>query len=705
MPGQRNADKKDLITRARQFLDDNPHDLSDLDQDDVKQLIQDLRLHQVELELQNEDLILIQEKLQKTRGDYVDLYNQAPAGYLTIDKYGIIRQANQTFIDMTRQHSLNPAGRPFADFLVPDDQKIFLSRFKAFFKNPVGKTLELRLAAGHGPGLPVRLTGRAEKGSGLLSKDQEIQDYLLIILNDITRENLARQALEESEERFRSMVEGAPDAIFITIDNNFAYLNPKALELMGAADESELVGASVIRIIHPDYAEALKNQLSMMSSPENRLEQGLEIRFVRMDRSEVWVEVTGRPIVYNGKKGAILFVRDVSDRKEAQEQLVEAKARAESANRAKSEFLANMSHEIRTPLNGMVGMMQLLGSTDLNKEQKEYLDIALRSSGSLTRLLTDILDLSRIESGRLDLQEARFNMTELCDSVYDIFKVMAQEKGIRLSCKIEQGVPDMLIGDEVRLRQVLFNLAGNAVKYSEHGAVNLSITALSPLKSGEARLLFSVTDNGIGICDDCLKNLFHPFARAECAHTRKYPGAGLGLSIVKRLVAMMGGSIAIETSEGQGTSVYIALSLKLAAPDEAPHLQSGPPPGSRTGPVRILVVEDDPTNQFAVSRMLESMGHNVFLAGSGQQCLDMLKKNDFDCILMDIEMPGMSGMEATRMIRESPEFESCKDVLIIAMTAHAMSGDRESFLKGGMNDYVSKPLDLESLEQVLKKNI
>ncbi len=388
--------------------------------------------------------------------------------------------------------------------------------------------------------------------------------------------------------------------------------------------------------------------------------------------------------------------------------LIQAKEIAEAASKAKSEFLANMSHEIRTPLNGVLGMLQLMGTTALDEEQREFVQVATQSSLRLTRLLSDILDLSRIEAGKLSIHEASFNPWNLRDSVLELFMAAAREKGIGLEFSLDDAVPAELGGDEARLRQILFNLVGNAVKFTAQGGVRVAVSALPRPGRGGARLLFIVEDSGIGIPDGHMRDIFEPFVQAEGSYSRRYQGAGLGLSIVSRLVRLMGGAMSMDSRQGQGTVCYLSLPFSLPEggdkereerllDPEAPLLTAG---GEAP---RVLLAEDDAVNRLTAKRMLEKLGCLVISAEDGEQAVALFKENPPDLVFMDIQMPGMDGTRAARAIREHVRETGASRVPVIAMTAYAMAGDREKFLAAGLDGYVAKPFETKTLREVIAK--
>ncbi|RMI00305.1 MAG: response regulator, partial [Calditrichaeota bacterium] len=428
-------------------------------------------------------------------------------------------------------------------------------------------------------------------------------------------------------------------------------------------------------------------------------------------------------------------------------QLHRAIAAAEDASRAKSAFLANMSHELRTPLNGVIGMLELLKHTDLSEEQQEYLSIAETSAQTLLHIINDILDLSRIEAGKVTLSPERFEFRRWLEESLRPLRASAEQKGLSFVCEVAEGVPEYVVGDPLRLRQILVNLVGNAVKFTQAGsvAVRVSVDEAGKQDVEDARqvaLRFVVQDTGVGIPPEKLEHIFDRFEQVDDSLTRSYQGTGLGLAISRHLVEMMGGRIWAESPApptgqppsaeetvplpGPGSAFYFTVLLEAAslpedaengshpvsaAPETAASVaeqaEEHPPPEdrlSREAPspsrLRILLAEDNRINQRVAQRMLEKMGHEVIIAANGKEAVELLEKESVDVVLMDVQMPEMDGFTATEIIRQR-EKETGKHVPIIALTAHAMKGDRERCLEAGMDGYLTKPLKQKALRQAL----
>ena len=420
-------------------------------------------------------------------------------------------------------------------------------------------------------------------------------------------------------------------------------------------------------------------------------------------------------------RGAWLVLR----RREFIRDLRKAKAAAEEANQAKNQFLANVSHELRTPLNGIISMLQLLELSPLPARQLEYVRTANMSGQALLRIISDLLDFSRMEWKKPELHAVPFDLKQTIRSVLNLFQLTAKERGIALTAMLDEKIPDALLGDEARVRQIFSNLVGNAVKFTERGNISVECSLLPHKGRGRAWVYFVVRDTGIGIAPEMHNVIFEPFTQLDSARAGKHPGTGLGLGIVKHLFSLMGGSITVDSQEGEGTAIHCALPFAVYNKPAAAPEQSRPAiPPSGSAMLDVLVAEDDAVSRFALKSLLQKAGHRVVCVHNGRQALEALQLHSFHCLMTDIQMPEMDGVELVRRIRgsqwedvvpsddvkkivneELPERTSPggipANLAIAAVSAHAMSGDRERFLCEGMDFYLSKPVVLDKLLDAL----
>lgn len=509
----------------------------------------------------------------------------------------------------------------------------------------------------------------------------------------------AAKRLAESQEFLKSLYDNSPMGIFVLDVSpegrpEFAGVNAAFARMSGMIGAEDKTGD--LSVMFPPQELEFMNSL-LAECIETGESRELEHQVMHPDGEKWWLlRVT--PLA--GQDGRVWRLignaMPITSWKQAEEALRNARDQAEMASRTKSGFLANMSHEIRTPLNGVMGMLQLMQCTKLSSEQDEYVRVALASSSRLTRLLSDILDISRIESGKLSLQESRFRLSAVRDAVMDLFRHGIADGNLKVRFDIEDGVPDTLVGDEARLLQILFNLVGNAIKFTPaQGRVDIRAMSL-PSAEGRARLLFVVSDTGIGIPEERLKEVFEPFVQVENSYTRRFQGAGLGLAIVGRLVALMKGSLNFDSIENEGTIVSLVLPFGLEAKTCLPEgIQLNPPEKINDNSL-ILLVEDDDVNRLAGRRIMEKCGFRVDVAKDGREAVLLVEAKDYHLIFMDIQMPVMDGVEACARIRTMDGAKS--KVPIIAMTAYAQIGDKEKFLAAGMNGYLAKPVRMEEMQ-------
>ncbi|MFI5097886.1 MAG: PAS domain S-box protein [Candidatus Acidiferrales bacterium] len=771
--------------------------------------------------------------LQESEELFRALNEAAPVGIISGTKDGIIRLSNPAFRKMFGYTEQDLTGKSLLDLpLNPAMRESWTSAHK-LFEAGRGVHFTAKRRRKDGKEIDVEVFGAP------LKFGERLEGFLGIYV-DISKRVEAEKSIRESEELFRLLSSAAPIGIFrADREGRWVYVNQRWSEMTGRAAESAL-GYGWLEAVHPE--ERKQTERLWKSAAEMGIELQDETRFLTPDGNTNWVYWGSRAL--HGPDGSLMgfvgVIEDITKRRSAEQRLLEAKTAAESANEAKSQFLANMSHEIRTPMNGILGMTELTLETPLNGQQREYLEMVKGCAESLLEIIEDVLDFSKIETGKAELESVPFAILDCVENALQPVTMRAQQKGVELGWRVSGDLPEVVQGDPTRLRQILINLLGNAVKFTEEGEVSLGIECLN-CREETAEIRFEVRDTGVGIPVESQNKIFEAFQQSDASVTRQFGGTGLGLSISARLVRLMGGEIEVESTEGKGSRFFFTIKLKTAAegrrgkseqgklprvkilvveekkenqelliwlmtrwglhvdvagsaeeargllasqkekhenyravllnqnlhgadgyevareirmlaPREAtailmmssaPSLledpraadceifrQLGKPlrrralweslraaliPGEQEtrrnneqqleGKGRhcqILLVEDNMVNQKLGVRLLEKMGHQVEVANNGQEACEVLRAARFDLILMDLQMPVMGGLEATRKIRESEE-QSGRHVPIVAMTAHAAAQDEKRCLEADMDGYVTKPIRREVLRKEIER--
>ncbi len=509
----------------------------------------------------------------------------------------------------------------------------------------------------------------------------------------------SQQSLRQTEERTRLILGSVNEGIWgLNAQGKTTFVNAAAARMLGYT-EQELQNASMHAMVHHSHADGTPypiHECKMFLTGQDGIQRKVDDEVMwRKDGSCFPVEYDTTPIVKNGELvGTVIVFRDITERKANENAMLKAKQLAEEATKAKSDFLANMSHEIRTPMNAIIGMSHLALQTELKPKQRNYIEKVHNAAKNLLGIINDILDFSKIEAGKMQCERSPFMLDDVLQQVSDLCLHKVEEKGLQFHVRVEPDVPTKLIGDALRLGQITSTLLGNAIKFTEQGSISVHVQKQSQ-HADQVMLRFNIIDTGIGLSEEQRDKLFSAFSQADASTTRKYGGTGLGLTISKNLVELMGGTIGVESQLGHGSTFYFTaqFSLQNEGGTSSAFSTSASPDGLDLSALRgahLLLAEDNSVNQELAIELLRQVGITLDVAANGVEVLEKLQHTRFDGVLMDCQMPVMDGYEATRRIRQQPPLLSMP---ILAMTANAMAGDREKCLDAGMNDHIAKPID------------
>lgn len=649
-----------------------------------------LRIDVTDQKVRELALLHSQERLEKLASAALDCV-------IGIDNEGRIVEFNPAAENTFGYTRENVVGREMASLIVPErhrdaHRKGMHRYFSTGESNVLGRRIEIEAQRRDGSVFPCELS--------IVAIESSDRPGFVAYLRDITERRLGEEKLRQSEQSYRQLFENSSEGVFVIQDGRIVLANPAAERLLHGRGR-HLEGTSIQDLVAPEDWDRVRELHGRGMRTEAAVRK-MELRIRSGGASMRWFEHSAVRIEWKGRPALLSFATDVTDRKQSEQDLRQAKEAAEVADRAKSDFIAKMSHEIRTPMNAVIGFSNLLAGSSLDPTQKRYVHLIEESAAHLLTIINDILDFSRLAAGRLDVEKHPFNIRELVERAVDLAHGLPGGATLDISATIADDMPEMVLGDAGKLNQVLLNLLGNAVKFTDQGRITLTAGIVE--RRGDAmRVRFQMRDTGIGISPATKAGLFKPFSQGNRPQAQSKGGTGLGLAICRQLVELMGGQIDVESESGHGSRFWFELDFD-PAPATDPPIPVVPDAATQVEAprrLRVLVAEDTPANQIVVRAMLEKMGHEVQVANDGAEAVEATRAGGFDLILMDVQMPVMDGHEATRMIRALGE--SFGNIPIVGLSAFAQTTDRERAFEAGMSDYLSKPIRTNELAAALER--
>ncbi len=634
-----------------------------------------------------------QKDLKESKEIFQTVFNNSAVAILVADAAGAVTAWNPFVEQMLGVEKIDLFNKEFRELFAPNEwERVLAIRAK---DSEVMTEIETQVYKKNGTVLDVGLS------LSFIKDNQNRLNGSIVILRDMTKQKIAERKIRESEAKIRIILDHSAAAITLTDEQERIITWNRYTEQMLDKSKDDLYLQPVSVLYPPSEWEKIRAADIRKSGSRHHFET------FALKKDGTLIDVDLSVNILKDSNGSIVgsvgIMQDITERKRVEQMLVKAKIAAEEANNSKSLFLANMSHEVRTPMNTILGLVDLTLDTQLSPEQRDNLTTIKNAGDILLSLLNDILDLSRVEAGKIQLENIELSIPNILQSVCKGLEVLSRNKKIELVRYVDENIPSTLIGDPVRIRQILVNLINNAIKFTFQGQIVTTVKLLD-VTDTVCQLQFSVKDQGVGIPQDKLETIFEAFTQADASTTRRFGGTGLGLAISKRLVEMMGGRIWVESEEFQGSTFIFTAKFRIGQNGQAavlPEVNQATVAAKEAKAVKILLAEDNLVNQKIAAKMLEKKGWFVKGAENGKQVLEYLEQEPFDVILMDAQMPVLDGFEATRLIREA-EKKTGKHIPIVALTAHAMAGDRQKCLDAGMDGYVTKPIDRQKLYEAVE---